>query len=896
VASAGSAAVPAGAERIPDRVLTGVAGAGLTSLEVLRRLDAGPRGLVEDEATRRLERYGWNAVLPRRPAAWAWRLLGTLRDPFTAVLLGLGVVSAFATSWSTACVIAVLVAVSCVLRSAGEYRADRSVAALRDLVATTATVQRRAAEESAPLVREIPVEELVPGDVLRLGPGDMVPADVRLLRAEGLTVHQAALTGKSAPVPKRVPDTPADPALPLFDQPHLCFAGSSVTAGTATAVVTATGADTHFASAHRGLGGHRRGAFDRSVNGISWTLIRFMLLTAPLVLLANTVLRGRGLETLPFAVAVAVGLTPEMLPVIVTTALARGAAQLARRVGVIVKRLPALHDMGAVDVLCVDKTGTLTRDQLTVDCYLDTDGRTDPAVLHWAAVNSLWTIQLADVPAPDALDEAILAAAEAEGGAAADRDDRPCRTPARPERALSAVCDPAAARAALTDVGGIDVIPFDPARRVVTAVVQRPERPGAHTLVVKGAVEDVLDRCAIDEETRARVLRLAERHAARGLRLLAVALADRPARTRPYTPADERGLTLLGIVGLRDELAATADEALAALARRGVAVKVLTGDHPGTAARVCAELGLAPGEIVTGERIDALDDARLAQLADGTTVFARCTPAHKARVVRALRRGGHTVGFLGDGVNDVAAMHAADVALCPHAAVDVTREAADVVLADKDLTAIDSAVAAGRHSTGNIATYLRIAVSSNVGNVISMLAAGVLLPFLPMLPAQVLAQNLCFDISQLAFAYDRPAAADGRHPSVLRPFAFSRYITVFGLVNAGADLATFAVLAAFTSGQTAFRAGWFTENLITQALVMLLLRTARGPVPGAVRWATGSLAVVGLLLPLSPLGAALGLGALPLAYYGCLLVVLAVYGAALAVCRRSRLGGAERVG
>ncbi|WP_443072376.1 HAD-IC family P-type ATPase [Streptomyces sp. RPT161] len=894
MASARSAAVPAGTERAFDHVPTGVSGAGLTPLEVLRRLDAGPRGLVEDEAQRRLERYGENAVLPRRPAAWAWRLLGTLRDPFTAVLLGLGVISAVATSWSTACVIAVLVAVSCVLRSAGEYRADRSAASLRDLVATTATVQRRAAEESAPLVREIPVEELVPGDVVRLGPGDMVPADVRLLRADGLTVHQAALTGESAPVSKRVPDAPAELARPLFDQPHLCFAGSSVTAGTATAVVTATGPDTHFASAHRGLAGRRTGAFDRSVNGISWTLIRFMLLTAPLVLLANAVLRGRGLETLPFAVAVAVGLTPEMLPVIVTTALARGAAELARRVGVIVKRLPALHDLGAVDVLCVDKTGTLTRDQLAVGCYLDAEGRTDPAVLHWAAVNSLWTIQLADVPAPDALDEAILAAAETEGDAAADSHDWLASAPARREPALSAVRGPAVARAAFTDVNGVDVIPFDPVRRLVTAVVARPDRRGVHTLVVKGAVEDVLDRCAIDDETRARVLRLAERRAADGLRLLAVALADRPARTRPYTRADERGLTLLGIVGLRDELAATADDALAALARRGVAVKVLTGDHPGTAARVCAELGLAPGEIVTGDRIDGLDDARLAQLAAGTAVFARCTPAHKARVVRALRRGGHTVGFLGDGVNDVPAMHAADVALCPRDAVDVTREAADVVLADKDLTVIDAAVAAGRRSTGNIATYLRIAVSSNVGNVISMLAAGVLLPFLPMLPAQVLVQNLCFDVSQLAFAYDRPDAADSRRPAVLRPYAFSRYITVFGLVNAAADLATFAVLAVFTSGQAAFHAGWFTENLITQALVMLLLRTARGPVPSALRWATGSLAAIGLLLPLSPLGAALGLGALPLAYYPCLLVVLAAYGAALAVCRRSRLasGGA----
>ncbi|WP_372509589.1 magnesium-translocating P-type ATPase [Streptomyces humicola] len=859
----------------------------------MRRLDTGPRGLLEAEAHERLLRYGENVVLPQGVAGRPRRLLRALRDPFTAVLLCLGTGSAVIGSWGTACVIAALVVVSCVLRAAGEYRADRSAAALRKLVASTATVVRRAAGAAQPLAREIPVDELVPGDVVRLGPGDMVPADVRLLRADGLTVHQATLTGESAPVPKCADAMPGDHGDSLYDQPHLCFAGTSVASGTATGVVTATGPRTHFASAHGGLARRRVSAFDRSVNGVSWTLIRFMALTVALVLTACAMVTGRGLEMLPFAVALAVGMTPEMLPVVVTTALARGTAELAGQADVIVKRLPALHDLGAIDVLCTDKTGTLTRDALTVACHLDAEGRDDPEVLYWAAINSLWTIELADAPSADALDEAILRAAD---NAAADDGDAEADTAADADTDAS---DDAAAGPGRRAPTGVDAIGFDPSRRLSTAVVLRPGSLGVHTLVVKGAVEEVVERCTMDDAARTRILALATEQADAGLRLLAVATADRPARSRPYTPADERGLTLLGIVGLRDEPAPGAADALDALARRGIAVKLLTGDHPGTAARICRDLQLDPGEVVTGDRIDALDDRGLAELARGTTVFARCTPAHKTRVVSALRDaryGGHTVGFLGDGVNDVPALLAADVAIAPRDAVDAARESADVVLAAKELTAIDRAVTAGRATTANIATYLRVAVSSNLGNVFSMLTAGLLLPFLPMLPVQVLVQNLCFDASQLAFAFGRSGPATPDRPSVLRPFAFDRYITVFGVINAMADLATFAVLGLVaplsrsTSGQGLFHAGWFTENLITQAMVMVLLRGMGGRlprVPGPLRLATGALAAVGLLLPLSPLARPLHLAALPPQYYALLLVVLAAYGGALALARRS---------
>lgn len=546
-----------------DTAPAGVAApsSGRTTLQLLRSLGSGPRGLTEAEAERRLARHGENVLPGTRPLSWPLLAARSLRDPFTVVLLCLGLVSATVAAWGTACVILVLVAVSCCLRSAGERRADSAMAGLRELVATTATVLRRpgADETASPAEHELPVSQLVPGDVVRLGPGDLIPADVRLLRAQGLTVQQAAFTGESVPADKRPVDVPAD-----GESAHLCFQGGSVASGSASAVVLATGAGTRFAAAHRTVGAERgASAFDRSVHGISWTLIRFMLLTPPLVLMAGAALRGRGLETLPFAVAVAVGLTPEMLPVIVTTALARGSALLARTHGVIVKRLPALHDIGAVDILCVDKTGTLTQDRPAVD-----PARTDPDALHWAAVSAWWTLQLADLPTADALDEAVITHALAK--------------------------DPAVTEA----YDGITALPFDPVRRLATAVVRRPGALGTVTLAVKGSVENVLERCALDDAERASLLARAAEMSGDGLRLLAVATAERPARHRPGilpspsggggSTADERGLTFTGFVAFTDALVPTAAQALRDLGERGVTVKVITGDHPGTASAPCA--------------------------------------------------------------------------------------------------------------------------------------------------------------------------------------------------------------------------------------------------------------------------------------------------------------------
>lgn len=813
-----------------------------TALQTLRRLAARPRGLTEAEAEIRLAEHGENTLPRAESSSWPRLLLSGLRDPFTCVLLCLGLVSALVASWGTSAVILSLVAVASVLRASGERRADRSVAALRDLVTGTATVVRRPAPDAAPRTREIRAADVVPGDVVRLAPGDLVPADVRLLRARGLTVHQAALTGESAPAEKHA-DGDGDDAL--------CFQGSDVATGTGTGVVLATGARTRFAAAHAPPQRPADSAFDRSVHGISWVLIRFMLLTPPLVLMANAALRGRGLETLPFAVAVAVGLTPEMLPVIVTTCLARGAALLARTHGVIVRRLPALHDLGAVDVLCVDKTGTLTQDRPVLARAIGPDGRDDPEALRWAAVQTWWTLQLAELPAPDALDEAVLEAAGAVG----------------------------------EEYDGIDAVPFDSVRRLSTAVVRGP-RPGTALLITKGAVDDVLERCVLDVEERERLRALAAQETAEGLRLLAVASAERAVRTRTYTPADERGLTFRGLIAFEDALAPSAAEALRALAARGVSVRVLTGDDPATAARVCRDLGLDPGTPVVVAGSADVPDA---------TVYARCTPEDKARVVSALRSAGRTVGFLGDGVNDAPALRAADVGLAPRSACAVARESADVVLGEKELASVGHAVTAGRYSSGNIASYLRVTLSSNLGNVLAMLSAGLLLPFLPMLPVQVLMQNLCFDAAQLAFAYDRPGAAALRRPTVLRPRAFLKMITGFGALNAIADLATFGVLALALDGpgagddEAVFHSAWFTENLLTQALVMVLLRTGRGGRGfGPVGWAAAVLVAVGLLVPLGPLGSVFGMTPLPLMYYVLLGVLLVLYALALLPLARRR--------
>jgi len=860
--------------------------AAATPLQVLRGLDTTRRGLDEAAAQLRLARHGDNAIAVGRQPRWGTRLLTAVRNPFVVILIILTTVSAATGDLAGAAVIAAMVVISCLVRLRQECRSDRAAAALRAMVATTATVIRRASPGSPAMTREVPVDQLVPGDLVRLAPGDMVPADLRLLRSDDLAVSQAVFTGESQPAAKRATSaitggsgeagdgSPPGENASIFDSPRLCFMGTSVVSGSGTAVVVATGRSTYLGATHHDLpAGRAPTEFDRGAAAVTWLLVSFMLVCVPAVLAVNAAIRGDLPEALLFAVAVAVGLTPEMLPVVVTSALARGAGAVSRQAA-IVKRLPAMHNLGAIDVLCTDKTGTLTEDRVSLDRGLDVTGRADPQVLRWAWMNSHWSTTAGDGVITNVLDQALLAWG-------ADRELTPG-----------------------DDMALADVIPFDFSRRRVT-VITRTGVLGQHALVTKGAPEEVLGCCdrvrrdgqavPLDPAGRDHALALADSLARDGVRVLAVAVATRRAKPGRYRPADEAGLTLAGFVGFRDPPRESAAPALAGLAARGVAVKIVTGDHPLVAARVCRDVGLGTGQVVTGDDIARLDDEMLAAVAETGTVFARVDPGQKARLVRALRVG-HAVGFLGDGVNDAAALREADVGISVAGATAVARECAEVILVRKDLTMLEQAIVEGRRSFGNVVKYLKITISSNFGNVLSMLAASAALPFLPMLPLQVLAQNLCFDVSQLSLAFD---TVD--EPSLRRPRSFdrrdlARFVIWLGPVNTLADLVTFAFLWRIMgghvgpAGQALFRTGWFAENLLTQAVAVHLLRSRRLPSPRhhaarPVLLATLVLALFGLGLPLTPIGSALGLRPLPAICYLLLAAVLAGYALAVVAVR-----------
>jgi Mg2+-importing ATPase len=858
-------------------------------LVLLRQVGTGPSGLTEAEAQARLVSRGENtAGVPGRERR-ARDLLASAASPFTVLLLGLAVASAVTGSRGTTALIAVLVLVSWLLRFRQQRRSGRAAAALRELIATTATVRRRAAAGIAPAAREVPVDQLVPGDIVQLGPGDLVPADLVLLRAAGLAVSQALLTGESSPAVKHaVPAAglPAGPGRPqpgrepaMLDCPWLCPAGGSVLSGTGTGVVVATGAGTYFATTHGGAPrGRAETCFERGIRGLSWTLLRYLAAGTGLVLAVTLARRGTAPDVLLLVVAVAVGLTPEMLPVVVDAALTRGARAVAR-LGVIVKRLPALHNLGAMDVLCLDKTGTLTEGRLAPDFWVGPSGHPEPAVLRAACRNSVWSAAGGEA-VPDALDEALLKVA-ADLGLLADQE-----------------------------FTGAGQVPFEAGRRRASVVLRRAGRPGPHLMITKGAPAEVLACCArvrtprgsrpLDAAGRARLQAAADRHAAAGTRLIAVATAEIAPRPGRYRPADEAGLVFAGFVGFRDQPRESAAAALRSLAAAGIGVRVISGDHPLVTAHACRQAGLDPGRVVLGREVDAMTDEALGRAASAAVAFAWAGPEQKARIVRALRAAGHTVGFLGDGANDAPALRAADVGIAAESAVELARESASVILARKDLTVLAEAVRQGRRSFGNIVKYLRVTLSANVGNVTSMLAASLVLPFLPMLPVQVLLQNACSDLAQLGLAFDRVDERAMRRPRTFGQRDLTAFVACFGLLNTAADLVTFVILwrlgtHAGTPGRIAvFRAGWFTENLLSQALAVLMLRGGAGPSRRSrpawpVLLGVAAMTVAGLALPASPLAARLGMQPPPLAYLPLLTGVLAGYAALLAVARRSFL-------
>ena len=821
-------------------------------------VDSTPKGLSEVEAEARLGTFGLNQVGRERRATILEELWGRVRNPLNALLLALAGVSYALGDLRAAIVIGVIVLLAVTTSFVQEHRSNAAAAALRAMVHLTASVRRPTAAPD-PFV-EIPMERLVPGDVVRLSAGDMIPADLRLLEAKDLFVNQASLTGEAMPAEKFAhgSDKPTDGP---FDLPNICFMGANVVSGYATGVILQTGPRTYFGRLAHEIAGRRvPTAFDRGVDRFTWLMVRFMIVMVPAVFLINGLTKHDWLEALIFAVAVGVGLTPEMLPMIVTVNLAKGAIALSR-MKVIVKRLNSIQNFGAMDVLCTDKTGTLTQDRIILKRCLDIDGNESERVLQYAFLNSHFQSGLRNL-----LDNAILAHAELHQSHGVDAGD-----------------------------AKVDEIPFDFVRRRLSVVVSRKD--GRHLLICKGAVEEVFSVCTryatngevgpldeghfrtAQEETRA----LNED----GFRVVAVAYKELEPSARAYGIADEAELTLLGYVAFLDPPKESARQAIAELAAKGVQVKVVTGDNEIVTRKICAEVGLAPGDILTGARLQKLSDAELTELVKRTAVFAKVTPEQKERVVKMLRAAGHVVGFLGDGINDSAALKVADVGISVDTAVDIAKESADIILLEKSLLVLLDGVTEGRRIFANIVKYIKMGASSNFGNMLSVLGASIFLPFLPMAPIQILTNNLLYDFSQTAIPTD---TVDAEYLDAPRRWDIDnifRFMIFIGPLSSIFDYATYGMMLYVFDAWTnpaLFQTGWFVESLLTQTLIIHIIRTARIPfiesrASAALIATTIAVCAVGVALPYGWIGSALGFVPLPWPYWPLVAGMLLAYAA-----------------
>ncbi|MDH2235443.1 magnesium-translocating P-type ATPase [Pigmentiphaga sp. GD03639] len=854
-----------------------VAAAKADAGELLKHLDSHEDGLSESQAAAIRERVGPNEVEHEKPLPWWRHLWHCYRNPFNLLLTLLAAISYLTEDTKAALVIGTMIVLSTLLRFWQEGKSNRAADALKAMVGNTATVVRRdATEDAARLFEqyygvhlraraarrvELPIRLLVPGDVIALAAGDMIPADCRILSAKDLFVSQAAMTGEAMPVEKFALHRDAGTVNPL-ELENILFMGTNVVSGAATAVVVGTGNQTYFGMLAGRVTAVDRGqtSFQAGVNKVSWLLIRFMFVMAPLVLLINGFTKGDWMEALLFALSIAVGLTPEMLPMIVTSTLAKGAVFLSRK-KVIVKRLDAIQNFGAMDVLCTDKTGTLTQDSIFLARHVDAWGEDSDAVLELAYLNSYYQTGLKNL-----LDVAVLEHAE-----------------------MQRELEPAA------NFRKVDEIPFDFERRRMSVVVA--EYDDHHLIITKGAVEEILSVCtrvrhgedteALTPAVLADIRRVTAEFNGEGLRVVAVAAREQPPAQETFGVADERDLTLIGYVAFLDPPKESTAPALEALARRGVAVKVLTGDNELVTAKICREVGLAQQGMLLGGDIEGMGDRELAQAVERYNVFARLTPAHKERIVRLLKANGHVVGFLGDGINDAPALRAADIGISVDTAVDIAKEAADIILLEKSLMVLEEGVQEGRRTFANMLKYIKMTASSNFGNVFSVLVASAFIPFLPMLPMHLLVQNLLYDISQIAIPFDNVDDELLQKPQRWQPGDIGRFMVFFGPISSVFDITTYAMMwfvfgANSPAHQTLFQSGWFVVGLLTQTLIVHMIRTPRIPfiqsraaVP--LMAMTAAIMAIGIFLPMGPLAHYFKLQALPPLYFAFLPAILLAY-------------------
>jgi Mg2+-importing ATPase len=774
-------------------------------------------------------------------------------NPLVILLVIIGAV-AFATGdYDTTVITSIMVVLSVVLRFVQEYRADVAAAQLRAMINTTATVVRDGVEQ------ELPISHIVPGDIVKLAAGDMIPADIRLLACKDFFVVQSSLTGESLPVEKF--STPVDSTnqSPL-ELHNICFLGTSVESGSATAVVIATGSDTYLGSMAQAITEAQAPTrFDKDIKRFTWLMIRFMLVMVPLVFFINGLTKGSWHEAFFFALAVAVGLTPEMLPMIVTVCLSKGALAMSKR-KVIIKRLHSIQNLGAMDILCTDKTGTLTIDHVLLEKHCDVVRKEDEEVLMMAYLNSYFQTGLRNV-----LDRAILQHAEVHE------------------------------KIHIPDYKKVDEIPFDFSRKMMSVVVEMPD--GRHRMITKGAPEEIFARCThfeldgdiypIEPILIQDLKEEYERLSADGFRVLALAYKDFEEQKPAYTKADETGMILKGYLAFLDPPKETAAPAIKALQAHGVTVKVLTGDNELVTRKICKEVGLDAEHILLGSEVEQLTDEELAIRAEQATIFARLSPAHKLRIVQILQRNGHTVGFMGDGVNDAPALRAADVGISVDTAVDIAKESADVILLEKSLMVLEEGVLEGRKVFANILKYIRMGASSNFGNVFSVLGTSIFLPYLPMLPIQLLTNNLLYDFSQIPIPTDNVD-----HDQIAKPRPWdigniARFILFFGPISSIFDYTTFFIMLYVfdcwnPERASLFQTGWFVESLLTQTLIIHIIRTnhipfiqSRASTP--LLMMTALVMAIGIYLPFSPFASYLKFTPLPTLYWPFLILTLLGY-------------------
>jgi Mg2+-importing ATPase len=839
--------------------------AGIEPGAVYALLRTRPEGLNVAEASARLAEHGPNVLAKDQRTSLGILLWRAVLNPLV-LLLGVLATVSFATGDApSAVVMAFMIVLSVGLKLFQEAKAGSAAAHLKAMISVNATVLRGGAAV------ELPVAHLVPGDVVHLAAGDMVPGDVRIVQAKDLFVTQGSLTGESFPVEKFAAEKTVA-AAPL-ERSCIAFLGTSVESGAAAAVVVSTGKDTYLGGMAESLQQQPLPTtFDRGISRFTSLMLRFMAVMVPLVFVINGVTKHNWREAFFFALAVAVGLTPEMLPMIVTVCLSKGAIAMGKK-KVIVKRIHSIQNLGAMDVLCTDKTGTLTMDAIVLERYCDVALREDEDVLALAYLNSHFQTGLKNL-----LDRAVLAHEETH------------------------------VHARIPDFTKVDEIPFDFARRIMSVVVRTPD--GKDRIVSKGAPEAIFDRCvsfrldgkvcSMDHPHIEELKKEYERLSADGFRVLALATKNGEPRTAAvgsetlYGKADERDLILEGYIAFLDPPKPTAAAAIKALQGRGISIKVITGDNELCSRKVCKDVGLPTDFVLLGDAVEKMSDPELADAAEKTALFARVSPAHKERIIRMLQSRKHTVGFMGDGINDAPALHAADVGISVDTAVDIAKESADIILLEKSLLVLDEGVIEGRKVFSNIIKYVRMGASSNFGNMFSVLGASVFVPFLPMSPVQILANNLLYDVSQTGIPTDTVDPERVQKPRVWDIRELTRFIVFIGPCSSLFDYSTYLVMlyafrcwnvstpAAAAHSESLFQTGWFVESLLTQTLIIHVIRTNKIPFLQSrasvlLTSTTVGIMAIGVAIPFSSVGRYLGFTGLPALYWPVLALTLASY-------------------